>query len=484
MQLVAQPCGFLEFEVGGCLAHALVEFLQIGFQVVADEVRVVLVAGLDGKRILRIDAFQDVADILAHAFGRDAVGGVIGLLLFAPAVGFVHRVLQRVRHLVGVEDDPAFEVAGGAADGLDQGRFRAQEAFLVGVQDRDQRAFGNVEPLAQQVDADQHVERTEAQIANDLDAFQGVDIRMQVAHADAGFLHVFGEVFGHALGQRGHQHALVLRRAFAGLVQQVVDLVGDRADDADRVDQPGGADDLFDEHAAGLFHFPRTRRRGDMHRLRAHGFPFLELERAIVDAGRQAKTEFGEGRFAVEVAFEHAADLRHRHVGLVDDQQRVVRDVLEQGRRRFARAAPGQVARIVLDARTMPRGFEHLDVEHCTLFQPLGLQQLVIRLEPRETVFQFGFYLADRLLHGGARRDVMRIRIDGDLVELARAFAGQRVEFVNFLDLVAEERQPPGTVLVMGGENLHRIAAHPEGAADKVLVVAAILQRHEFLQQV
>ena len=34
----------------------------------------------------------------------------------------------------------------------------AQEAFLVGVEDGDQRAFGNVEALAQQVDADQHVE--------------------------------------------------------------------------------------------------------------------------------------------------------------------------------------------------------------------------------------------------------------------------------------------------------------------------------------
>ena len=37
-------------------------------------------------------------------------------------------------------------------------RSGAQEALLVGVEDRDQRHFGDVEPLAQQVDADQHVE--------------------------------------------------------------------------------------------------------------------------------------------------------------------------------------------------------------------------------------------------------------------------------------------------------------------------------------
>jgi hypothetical protein len=52
VQFVAQARCFLEFEIGGGIAHALVKFLQIGLQVVADEVRVVLVAGLDRERIL------------------------------------------------------------------------------------------------------------------------------------------------------------------------------------------------------------------------------------------------------------------------------------------------------------------------------------------------------------------------------------------------------------------------------------------------
>jgi hypothetical protein len=48
--------------------------------------------------------------------------------------------------------------------------------------------------------------------------------------------------------------------------------------------------------------------------------------------------------FAVEVAFEHAADLRHRHMALIDDQQGVFREIFEQGRWWLARAAPGQIA--------------------------------------------------------------------------------------------------------------------------------------------
>ena len=55
-------------------------------------------------------------------------------------------------------------------------RARAQEPFLVGVEDRDQRDLGQVEPLAQQVDPDQHVELAAAQVADDLDALEGLDV--------------------------------------------------------------------------------------------------------------------------------------------------------------------------------------------------------------------------------------------------------------------------------------------------------------------
>ena len=168
--------------------------------------------------------------------GRDAVGLVVGHLLLAAAVGFGHGALHRAGDLVGIEDHLAVDVARGAADGLDQRGFGAQEAFLVGIEDGDQRAFRNVEALAQQVDADQHVEGAEPQVADDLDALQRVDVGMHVAHADALLVHVFGEVLGHALGERGDERAVALQRHLAALGDEIVDLGLHRADDrpADR----------------------------------------------------------------------------------------------------------------------------------------------------------------------------------------------------------------------------------------------------------
>ena len=131
---------------------------------------------------------------------------------------------MRAGDAVGVEDHPAVDVPGRAADGLDQRGLRAQEALLVGVEDGHQAALGDVEALAQQVDADQAVEGAQPQVADDLDPLQGVDVGVHVADAQALLVHVLGEVLGHLLGQHGDQRAVADGGHLADLVDDVVHL--------------------------------------------------------------------------------------------------------------------------------------------------------------------------------------------------------------------------------------------------------------------
>ncbi len=114
---------------------------------------------------------------------------IILALLLAPPVGLAHRALHRAGDPVGIEDDAALDVARGAADRLDQRGFGAEEPFLVGVEDRDQAAFGDVEPLAQQVDADEHVVDAQPEVADQLDPLQRLDVRMHVADLEPGLVH-------------------------------------------------------------------------------------------------------------------------------------------------------------------------------------------------------------------------------------------------------------------------------------------------------
>ena len=206
-----------------------------------------------------------------------------------------------------------------------------------------------------------------------------------------------------------------------------------------------------------------------MHGLRPHRLPFLEAQRPIVHARGQAEAVFGEGRLAAEVAAIHAADLRDGDVALVGEDERVVGQIFEQSRRRLAGAAAGEIARIVLDAlrrsRSPPafRGRTWCAARAAAL--RAGGRAL---LSSSRRALQLVLDALDRLQQRRARRDVMRIGVDFDELELLRLLAGQRIELDDRFHLVAEEADAPGAVLVMGGEQLDRVAAHAERAAREI----------------
>lgn len=138
---------------------------------------------LDSGRI--VDAVDDVLDLLRYPARRDAVLQVKADLLFTPAFRFGNGTLHGLRNFISIEDGCAMDVARRTPNGLNQRTLRTQEAFLVRIQNRDQRHLGNIQPLTQQIDADQDIELAETKVANNLHPLNGIDIRMQIADLDA-----------------------------------------------------------------------------------------------------------------------------------------------------------------------------------------------------------------------------------------------------------------------------------------------------------
>ena len=89
----------------------------------------------------------------------------------------------------------------------------------------------------------------------------------------------------------------------------------------------------------------------------------------------------------------------------------------------------------------------------------------------------------DRLLQRRLGRHVVRVGVDLDQRQLVGLLPGQRIELDDALDLVAEQRDAPGAVLQMRREQLDRVAAHAEGAAHEVDVVAPVVQGDEVGEQ-
>ena len=171
-----------------------------------------------------------------------------------------------------------------------------------------------------------------------------------------------------------------------------------------------------------------------------------------------------------------------RHVRLVDDQQEVVREVVDQTAAGAARRAAVDVPRVVLDAGAEADLAHHLDVVGGAHAQPLGLQQLALPLQLGQPLLQLGLDAADRPLHPLRAGDVVGGREDEQLVDLADHLAGERVQVVQPLDLVAEHLDPDGQLLV-DREDLDGVAADPERAAGEGEVVAGVLLGDQRAQQ-
>jgi len=108
---------------------------------------------------------QHVADCPADAGSRDTVLFVVDNLNLPSAIGHINRPLHTAGNMVGVHNNPTFDVPGGPANSLNQGLLGTKKALFIGVQNGYQRHFRQIQAFAQQVDADQDVVDTQPEVA-------------------------------------------------------------------------------------------------------------------------------------------------------------------------------------------------------------------------------------------------------------------------------------------------------------------------------
>ena len=163
--------------------------------------------------------------------------------------------MHRTGDLVCVHDHSPVDVACGTTAGLDQGTGAAQEALLVGVKDSDQLNLRDIQPFPQQVDANQNIKDALAQIANNANTLNGVDIGMQVAAADTDFIEITSQILCHTFGQRSDQDPALCCNHQTKLMEQIIHLADGRPDLDRRVDQAGGTNNLLNDHTSRLSQF-------------------------------------------------------------------------------------------------------------------------------------------------------------------------------------------------------------------------------------
>ena len=170
-------------------------------------------------------------------------------------------------------------------------------------------------------------------------------------------------------------------------------------------------------------------------------------------------------------------------MAFVGEDEGVVGEIFEHGRRRLAGFAAGEVAAVIFDAGAGAGGEHHLHVEVHALLEALGFEQFAGLAEVSEAVREFVFDRADGLFERHLRRDVVRVGVDFDGAHGRGFAAGERIELVDGFDLVAEEAEAPAAVFQVRGPEFDGVAADAEHAAREAGFVALVVRGDELADE-
>src|SRR5215469_10804284 len=307
---------------------------------------------------------------------------------------------------------------------------------------------------------------------------------MQIAATHSDFSEVFRQVFGHAFGKRCDQHTFVLLGPHTDFFQQVVDLTFHGANLHVGVHKAGRTNDLLDYYAASPGEFVGAGRGGNVDHLIHPVFEFFEGERAVVQRRGHAEAVVDQRLLARAVAVKHAAHLRHGLVRFIDEEQIILRNIIEESWRRFARQAATEMAGIVLDAVAVANGAHHFDIEERALHNTLGFDEFSQFLEFLLPPLQLILNSHDGAVALVLRHDVMRLWINRDARQVLVAgthFASERVDLAKHVDLVTPHLDAIRLIFV-GWVDLDHVPANTEGAAAQVFA-ALVLNVDETAQK-
>ena len=374
--MVPDLCGHLKIQLGRSRTHLTVKLLhqlfnlRPGHQLRRLLVFLLFLCGIPGNG----DQF---AHLFLNGLRRNMVFLIIFLLNLPAAFCLVDRVPHGIGDAVGVHNDMTLRISRSTTDGLDQRGFRTEESLLIRVQNGNQRNFRNIQSLTEQVDADQHIKFVKSHVTDEFRPFQRVDVAVQIIDADPGFLQKSGEILRHSLGQRRHQNLVVSPGFLPYLSDQIINLSLRGTDLNLGIQKTCRPDDLLGaEHLMILLVLSGCG--GNKKNLIDFLLKFLKGKRPVVESRRKPETVIDQRCLSRTVAGIHGADLRHRPVGLIDDDQIIVREEIHQRIRRFSRLQSGQVTAVVLNTRADAGLPEHLDIEVGPFFYPLCLQKSAV----------------------------------------------------------------------------------------------------------
>ena len=168
-------------------------------------------------------------------------------------------------------------------------------------------------------------------------------------------------------------------------------------------------------------------------------------------------------------------------MGLVNDNKKVLREIIHQRTGRFSGKTPGQMPGIILNPGAESRLPHHFHIKVRALGDALGLQKLVLALEechPLLQLLQDVFRGLHHLLFGN---HIVGRGKNCHMAQLGPGFSRHRVNLRNPIHLVPEKLHPVRRPVGICRINVHHIPLYPEASPLKIHIVALILNIDELM---
>ena len=114
----------------------------------------------------------------------------------------------------------------------------------------------------------------------------------------------------------------------------------------------------------------------------------IKGQRSVIIGRRQTEAMLHQHLLTRAVTGIHSANLRQRYMRLIHYQQKILRKIIYQRKRRLTGLTASQMARIVFDAGAIAHLLHHLEVIIRTLLKTLCLQQPAMLIQLIQALVQ------------------------------------------------------------------------------------------------